>query len=181
MPDPVNSVLSKLKSGKDYILTSSYDVLWTGNLAGRLNQPFNGYIEAVNIPGRTIATSEVKLGNTIAAKHASELTFEDLEITWRVSEDFAIYDAIVDWMNAVKSVDVDGGTTTGYFRDYCLSQKCEISIIPSSSGQGSTQKKPVVVIDGIYPVGLQTISFTSEGGDYVKLTVTFSCYRITKP
>lgn len=181
MPDPVNSVLTKLKAGKDYVLTSSYDILWRGNLASNLNNPFNAYIEAVSIPGRTIATSEVRLGNTIPAKHASEISFEDLEITWRVTEDFKIYDALVDWMNAVKSVDADGGTTTGYFNDYCLKQECEISIIPSGSGQGGTKKQPVVVIKGLYPTAIQTISFTSEGGDYVKLTATFSCYRITKP
>lgn len=181
MPDPVNSVLTKLKTGRDYILNSSYDILWTGYNASRLNAPFNGYIEAVNIPGRTISTSEVRLGNTIAAKHANELSFEDLEITWRVSEDFGIYNAIAYWMDAVKEVLPDGSMRTGYFDDYCLDNRCEISIIPSGSGQGGKQKQPVVVIEGLYPTAIQSIAFSSEGGEYIKLTATFSCYRITKP
>jgi hypothetical protein len=141
---------------------------------------FNGYIESVNIPGRSINVNESRTANSIPAKIAGEVAVEDLEVTWRATEDFSVYSAIRNWMNAVKRVTPTGSVVTGY----CQNQACKIGILPASAFTTSENQTSnptmttIVTIDGLYPINLQAIQFQAEGGEYVKIVATFSCYKI---
>lgn len=184
MAKKVSEILSLLRSASEYVLTSEYDVLWSGTHASPLND-FNDYIETVSVPGRTIQTSESVTANSIPAKVASSITFEDLEITWRVKPDFGIYYKIEDWMNAVKQVDSNGYVRTGFFDDYCKANKCRIATFDPPTGGGgrgsggARTASAVCEIQGLYPTTMQSIQFSSEGGDYVKVSVTFTCFLVT--
>lgn len=177
MPLSVYDVHNTLRKGKDYVLTSDYDVLWAGgNHSSALNR-YNNYVETVNIPGTAIQTNESRTANSLVAKIASELTYEDLEISWRIPSDFEIFYTIEKWMSDVKAVDTNGYVTTGYFDDYCKKYKCQIQRgTTPASGQ---RKNAIVEINGLYPVNRQAITFSTEGNEYVKFTVTFACYRIS--
>ena len=163
----ISEIKAQLESGRDYVINSDYDVLWTGKYADSL-QPYNDYIEAVNIPGQGLATSESRTANSLMAKMVSDMTFEDLEITWRVTTEFEVYYALVKWMKAAKTVDTDTKiVATYYWDDYCKSNRCDI--ITNTPTRGT-----VCVIDGLYPTNIQSIPFSTEGGEYIKLTATFA-------
>lgn len=182
---PLQTVFTKLQTASQYVLNSDYDLLWYGDYAGLLN-PYNEYVENLNIPGKTINTNESRTSNSIAAKIAGEVTFEDFEVTWRVTGDFGVYKAINNWMKAVKQLDQGGTVVTGYFSDYCEYQKCKIGLLPpnqfgtSTDGNSSTnaQMQTIVTIDGLYPTALQAIQFSAEGGEYIKVVATFACYKV---
>jgi hypothetical protein len=176
MPLRVDQVQSNLQKGKDYVLTSDYDVLWVGGNHSSILNRYNDYVETVNIPGTAIQTNESRTANSLVAKIGSELTYEDLEISWRIPSDFEIFYTIEKWMSDVKAVDTNGYVTTGYFDDYCKKYKCQIKR-GSTSSTGT--KRTIVEINGLYPINRQAISFSTEGNEYVKFTVTFACYRIS--
>lgn len=157
---------------RQYVSNSDYDVLWTGTLAGKLQQ-YNDYIETVNIPGQAISTNESRTANSFVAKTAGDMTFEDLEISWRVTSEFGVYYALMSWMKSAKILvdPISKYTICGYYDEYCTSQRCDIiTNIPTPGA--------VVVIDGLYPTNVQSMPFSTEGGEYVKLTATFSCNYI---
>ena len=79
----VSEIQEQLRSGRDYILTSDYDLMWIGKNASPLNA-YNDYIETVNLPGRSISTNESTIANMISAKVASSVSYEDFEVSWRV-------------------------------------------------------------------------------------------------
>jgi len=172
MQKPLKDMLSAIRAAKDFINNSDFSVMWDGTHASTMNQ-YNDYIESITIPGRTIQTSESKTANSLVAKIASDISVEDMEITWRVPFDFGIVYALENWMKAVKnpgrSPSGEVYTTTGYFNDYCLANNCTIS-----DSQGSQYTK----IQGLYPISLQTIQFSNEGGEYIKVSTIFACYSL---
>jgi len=178
----IEEMQADIAKGTDYVLNSEYDVIWYGSgMADELNA-YNQYIESVNIPGKTIAVTESRTANSLAAKIAGEISFEDLEVTWRVNKNFQVMAALEAWMSKVKTVDKDNYTvTTGFWDDYCLKNSCEILTTEASASGGESGNfatKVVCEIRGIYPVSVQSIQFSSEGGDYIKVTATFACYKV---
>lgn len=170
---PLVNILSKLRTAeKDYVLNSDFNVTWTGLHVGDLNE-YNDYIETVNIPERTIQTSDSRIANSLTAKLGTDITVGDMEMSWRLTGDFGVLYSIEAWMKAVKAIGVLGSGeafyTSGYFQEYCIANSCRIS---NRAGQ------ELVTIQGLYPTSLQSISFSSEGGEYLKATATFSCYLL---
>lgn len=170
---PIVNILSKLRTAQnDYVMNSDFDVLWTGLHVGDLNN-YNEYIETINIPERSIQTSDSKVANSVNAKLGTDITVGDMEMSWRLTGDFGVLYSIEAWMKAVKAIGVLGSGeafyTSGYFQEYCIVNSCRIS---NRAGQ------ELVTIQGLYPTSLQSISFSSEGGEYLKATATFSCYLL---
>jgi hypothetical protein len=165
----VSEIQEQLRSGRDYILTSDYDLMWIGKNASPLNA-YNDYIETVNLPGRSISTDENKIANMISAKVASSVSYEDFEVSWRVPKDFKIIYAVETWMNDVMGVDDNGVIRIGYFDDYCTANSCDIKL--------SSEETVISQILGLYPINRQAIAFSNEGGEYIKFSATFSCYKI---
>lgn len=169
----IKDVLAKIQSASlAPVLNSDYDIIWSGTLASTLNA-YNESMETVNIPGTAISTNESRTASSLVAKIASELTFEDLEITWRMPQDFGLLKEIRTWMNAVKPIIKNGNSIsvkTGDYNEYCVAQSCTIR----------TVRNPVTIctIDGLFPTNAQSIQFSAEGGDVVKLTATFSVRRV---
>lgn len=165
----ISEIQAQLRNGRDYVLTSDYDLMWRGKNASPLNE-YNDYIETVNLPGRSISTDDSRISNTIVAKIASDISYEDFEVSWRVPKDFKIMYAVESWMNEVLSVDKNGVYTVGYFDDYCKGNWCDIKL--ASDGAVISE------IWGLYPTNRQAIAFSNEGGEYIKLSVTFFCHVI---
>lgn len=177
MPLSVYDVYNTLRKGKDYVLTSDYDIKWFGGKHSSGLNRYNNYVETVNIPGTSIQTNDSRTANSLPAKIASEIVYEDLEVSWRIPSDFEIFYTIESWMSDAKSIDSNGYVTTGYFDDYCKKYKCQIQ---RGTTPVSGQKKTTIVeINGLYPTNRQAISFSTEGNEYVKFTVTFACYQIS--
>jgi hypothetical protein len=172
----INSSQANNIGSAQYILNSDYSVVWSGSLAVGLNE-YNKYLEGIAVPSRSISTNESRTANSLAAKIATETTIEDMEVTWRLTGNMGVYKAIENWMSAAKSVSADGSITTGYFDDYCVNQQCQIGI---SRNPGSSTEKIITTIKGLYPTNLQAIQFSADGGEYLKVIVTFACYRIEK-
>lgn len=165
----VSEIQAQLRNGRDYVLNSDYDLIWSGPNASDLNQ-YNDYIESVNIPGRSISTDDSRIANTVTAKIASDIGYEDFEVTWRVPKDFKIMYSIEEWMNDVMSIDTNGVMTIGYFDTYCKRNQCDIRL--------SSEATTLSSIKGLYPTNRQAIAFSNEGGEYIKLAVTFYCHII---
>lgn len=170
---PVQNILAKLTTAqKDYVLSSDFNVTWSGSHAGGLNE-YNDYIETISIPERTIQTSDSRTANSLVAKLGTDITVGDMEMSWRLTGDFGVLYSIEAWMKAVKAIGVLGSGevfyTSGYFQDYCISNSCRIA---NRDGQ------ELVTVQGLYPTSLQNISFSSEGGEYLKATATFTCYAL---
>ena len=83
-------------------------------------------------------------------------------------------------MSKAKSVDSQGVIKTGYFDEYCGRNNCRIYAgnVLNGGSSGFGRFTPKVTIIGIYPTGMQAISFSTEGGEYIKFTVTFHCHII---
>lgn len=178
MPKPLSQILSSVKKGTDLVLNSDYDVVWTGVYPAGLNQ-YNEYMESIAIPGKTIQTNDVKTANSIVQKIANDITFEDMEVVWRLPKTMMVYKIIDFWMSKVKQIDTNTGfVTTGYFDDYCLANSCEISVTTGSNNQGGFENTKIVRIRGLYPTSVQSIQFSGEGGEYLKLNTTFACYTV---
>ena len=108
-------IMTNLKKAGNYILNSDYTIVWQGSHASPLNT-WNEYIESITIPGKTITTNESRIANSVVAKIAGDISYEDMEITWRLSSDMKLYSAISDWMSAAKNVNAElGVVTTGYY------------------------------------------------------------------
>ena len=167
--DKIIDVMSTLRQAGKYFLNSDYDLIWKGTYASALNE-WNDSVESITIPGKTIQTSETRTANSVTAKLATDVTFEDMDITWRLDDDLGAYRALDTWMAAAKSIDNKGTITTGYWDDYCYRQQLLVS--------GGVSKKSMFLIDGLYPTALQSIQFSAEGGEYMKLTCTFTCYLV---
>jgi hypothetical protein len=179
MPKSVGDIFGLLKSAGEYVLNSDYDIKFGGPDGSPLNA-YQDYVEALSIPSRTLSTSDSRTANSASAKIASDITFEDLEVTWRVKPDFKIYKDVEKWMNKAKKVSSQGVITTGYFDDYCKKNNCRIYAgnVLSGGSSGLGALFPIVTIIGIYPTTMQTIPFSTEGGEYIKFTATFHCYVI---
>lgn len=169
MAKSVQDIMTTLRTAGDYFLNSEYSVLWGGRLASNLNK-WNDYIESVTIPGKTIQTNDSRTANSIIKKIATDVTFEDMEVTWRLNQEASPYLAIEEWQSAAKNYNTSGVMVTGYWDDYCLSNNCLIKVGPSNV--------PFVQIFGLYPTNMQTIQLSSEGGEYVKFSCTFACFAL---
>ena len=111
MPKPLSQILSSVKNGTDLVLNSDYDVVWTGVYPAGLNQ-YNEYMESIAIPGKTIQTNDVKTANSIVQKIANDITFEDMEVVWRLPKTMMVYKIIDFWMSKVKQIDTNTGFVT---------------------------------------------------------------------
>lgn len=183
MPLDIFTVHNKLKQGRDYLINSDYDVIFSGGGYSDAVNEFSDYIETVSIPAATISTTDSRTANSLVAKMAGDITYEDLEITWRVTKDFKILNIITNWMNESKSVDSTGFISTGYWDDYCAKYKCQITTggTTSKDSNGNTTRNKgniLAQINGLYPISRQAVSFSTEGGEYVKFTASFSCYHV---
>lgn len=167
MAKSVTDIVTTLRKAGSYFLSSEYSLLWSGKNASSLND-WNEYIEAITIPGKTIQTSDSRTANSIIRKIATDITFEDMEITWRLDEKLSPYRIIEDWQSQAKNYNLAGTMITGYWDDYCLSNNCLIKL--------GSKDIPSIIVRGLYPTNLQSIQMSAEGGEYVKFSCTFSCF-----
>jgi hypothetical protein len=170
----VVDVFSSLQRATEYVLNSDYVVVWKGVNANALT-PYNQYIESVAIPGKTIQTGDSVTANSLKAKVGQDVGFDDLEMTWRLTTDFGLMYAIDDWMDSVKTISEEGYIKTGFYDEYCKRNSCQIGT------QADINGSPFIVceIKGLYPITKQAIQFSAEGGEYIKLSVTFSCFNVS--
>ena len=75
----VSEIQEQLRSGRDYILTSDYDLMWIGKNASPLNA-YNDYIETVNLPGRSISTNESTIDKTALSVYPNPVKNGQLNI-----------------------------------------------------------------------------------------------------
>ena len=177
MPKNISEIFAKLKNGTDYILNSDYDALWIGPNASPLND-YNEYIESINVPGRNIQTNDVKTANSLNQKIANDMTYEDMEVVWRLPKQLSVLKLITGWMDTVKRADANGFITTGYFEEYCIPNSCQISITTGSGNVGGFENTKICQITGLYPTAYQSIQFSADGGEHIKLNTTFACYQV---
>jgi len=177
----VNEVFTLLQKATEYVLNSDYAVTWEGDDASPLNE-YNHYIEAISIPGRTIQTNESVTANSLRAKIGQDISFDDFEITWRLTTDFKVYGIIEKWMSKVKTINsanpAGGGAitsvTTGFYDEYCTRNSCRVGTLVNIA----QPPRYICKIQGLYPTTMQSIAFSAEGGEYLKLSTTFSCFSI---
>lgn len=165
----VKDILTTLVNASSYTLNSDYEVVWAGPDAGTLNA-YNDVLESMNIPAKTINTNDSRTANSLSAKIASDVTFEDFEVSWRMPRDFGVFYSVKNWMNKAKGVGIDTGVgnlvtvKTGFYDEYCSANSCQIK----------TAKGLVCRINGLYPINSQPVQFSSEGGEVLKYSVTFA-------
>lgn len=169
----VDNILAKMSQAQtnEYVLNSDFSVTWQGQHASQLNA-HNEQIISIAIPERTIETIDSKTANAVTAKLGTSVSVGDMEVSWRLTKDFGVLYSIESWMKSVKAIGRVGGEAffvSGYFSDYCLSNSCKIS---NAAGI------ELITVEGLYPIGLQNVSFSAEGGDYLKVTATFTCYLL---
>ncbi len=143
-----------------------------GATAGINATTFKYRCESVELPGRTIATSdEQSFGASI--KHAYEVTYNDLTVSIIASEDMNERRLIETWMdNTVRRPNsFNTGGLIKYYNDYASGT---VNIY-----QLNDQKKQLVkcTLNRVYPIALGPLNLTWEENDtYQRFAVTFA-YR----
>jgi hypothetical protein len=126
--------------------------------------------ESTNIPGRTFATTEQKFGSNPAEKHAYHTTYNDIDLTFIVTEENAsgrglkekqVFDKWMNWINPIDSYDFR------YKEDYVG----EIFIYQLD---GSGEKIFTSTLLEAFPISVNQLDLDWSSDGYHKLNVTFA-------
>jgi hypothetical protein len=143
--------------------------------------------ESTNIPGRTFATTEQKFGSNPAEKHAYHTTYNDVDITFIITEDSITYgDNLLtprpvgakglkekrlfdDWMDYINPID-------SYDFQYKNNYQGTISI--NQYDHRGTNIFSVKLEDA-FPISVNQLDLDWSSDGYHKLIVTFAYTRWT--
>ena len=121
------------------------------------------FVKSTKLPGRSFEDMSIKhRGATI--KFAGEPVYND----WTVevySEDYAEYEKIFAWMNKIgENYDITRGSASDY----------KVSGVRVDQIALDNSIMATLYLDGVYPKGLEDVSFDSESQEIGKFSVTFS-------
>jgi len=149
------------------------------------NLKLNFKCESTNIPGRTFATTEQKFGSNPAEKHAYHTTYNDVDMTFIITEDSRLipnmkrnlpsfeefglkekrlFDEWMNWINPVDSYDFR------YKKDY-------VSDIKINQISNSGQRVFTCELLDAFPISVNQLDLDWSNDGYHKLNVTFAFTR----
>jgi len=126
--------------------------------------------ESTNIPGRTFATTEQKFGSNPAEKHAYHTTYNDIDLTFIVTEEDTngrglkekrVFDKWMDYINPIGSYDFR------YKEDY-------VGQIFIYQLDGSGKKIFTSALLEAFPISVNQLDLDWSSDGYHKLNVTFA-------
>jgi hypothetical protein len=123
--------------------------------------------ESTQFPSRTFATTEQKFGTNPTEKHAYHTTYNDIEMTFIVSEDMSerkFFDAWLNLINPTSSFDFN--YRDDYITDFYVYQY---------DGAISKTTYSIALIDA-FPISVNQLDLDWSNDSYHKLSVTFA-YR----
>lgn len=120
-------------------------------------------VKSTKLPGRSFEDLSIKhRGATV--KFAGEPVYND----WSVevySEDYAEYEKFFNWMNRIgENVDINRGAPSDY----------KVSGVRVDQIGLDNNIIATVYLDGVFPKGLEDVTFDSESNEIGKFSVTFS-------
>lgn len=146
----------------------------------------NWFIQSINLPGISLARTDVSNPFIAFPVGGDHLKFENLNVTFRVDEDLANYKEIYDWLNGIGFPDsfdqykqlaqkTFSENTGNILSGTGNSLVSDATLILSTSAMNPNIE--ITFID-LFPVGLSQLQFDSRLTDmnYVEATVTFA-YR----
>ena len=123
---------------------------------------------STSIPGRTVATGEHNPG-TVTKKYAYSFIDEDVTVVFRLTNDFAVYDKWIKWMNEV----VDEKTyKAGFKNDYQAD-----STIQTFNVKNNVTK--TFTLENSYPIVLSPIELSNESENTIAtfaVTLTYDYF-----
>lgn len=127
------------------------------------------FVQATNIPGLTIASTEQATPFTNIARPGNKMSFDELSVTVRLDEDLICYKEIYDWM--------EGMTNPNNFSQYANLQAGDgvfsdaSLIILNSKGNPTKEFR----YKNIFPIGMSSIqlSTTDNTTQFATTTITF--------
>ena len=123
--------------------------------------------ESTQFPSRTFATTEQKFGTNPTEKHAYHTTYNDLEMTFIVSEDMSERKFFDAWLNLINpTASFDFNYRNDYITDFYVYQY---------DGAISKTTYSIALIDA-FPISVNQLDLDWSNDSYHKLSVTFA-YR----
>jgi len=126
--------------------------------------------ESTQFPSRTFATTEQKFGTNPVEKHAYQTTYNDIEISFIVSEDMSEKKFFDAWMNLINpTASFDFSYRNDYITDFYVFQY---------DGTQTIKTYSIALLDA-FPISVNQLDLDWSNDNYHKLSVTFA-YRYWK-
>jgi hypothetical protein len=125
--------------------------------------------EAAELPGITYTTTEQKFGSNPIEKFPYHVQFNDVNLTFIVTEGMGIKNAMNDWMNLISP-------NTGYNFNYKTGKDGDGYAGTITITQYSTSDVPIhqVKLIDAYPISVNQLDLDWSSEGYHKLTVVFA-------
>ena len=126
--------------------------------------------ESTQFPSRTFATTEQRFGSNPTEKHAYHTTYNDIEMSFIVSEDMSEKKFFDAWMNLINpTASFDFNYRDDYITDFYVFQY---------DGSLAVRTYSIALIDA-FPVSVNQLDLDWSNDNFHKLSVTFA-YRYWK-
>lgn len=126
--------------------------------------------ESTQFPSRTFATTDQKFGSNPTEKHAYHTTYNDIEMSFIVSEDMSEKKFFDAWMNLINpTASFDFNYRDDYITDFYVFQY---------DGTQAVKTYSIALIDA-FPVSVNQLDLDWSNDNFHKLSVTFA-YRYWK-
>lgn len=126
--------------------------------------------ESTQFPSRTFATTEQKFGSNPTEKHAYHTTYNDIEMSFIVSEDMSEKKFFDAWMNLINpTASFDFNYRDDYITDFYVFQY---------DGSQTVRTYSIALIDA-FPISVNQLDLDWSNDNIHKLSVTFA-YRYWK-
>jgi len=123
------------------------------------------YVESVTLPGRSFATSDIKIGTGFTQKRPYNTIFEDVTMTIRMDSGLLLKEWFDGWQNLIHN------KGTGYM-SYIDEYKSQITI---NVYNRKNEKVHTCVLIDAYPINVASLDVNhSTQNDIAKLSVTFA-------
>jgi len=123
--------------------------------------------ESASLPGRTIATADRKIGAAPVQKIPYQTTYNDMEMTFIVSDDMSEKVLFEGWMEAINP-------TSNYNFNYKSNYVTDILVNQYDVTNKLTYQ---VVLQDAFPIAINQLDLNWSSNDYHKLTVVFAYTR----
>jgi len=126
--------------------------------------------ESTQFPSRTFATTEQKFGSNPTEKHAYHTTYNDIEMSFIVSEDMSEKKFFDAWMNLINpTASFDFNYRDDYITDFYVFQY---------DGTQTVRTYSIALLDA-FPISVNQLDLDWSNDNFHKLSVTFA-YRYWK-
>ena len=123
------------------------------------------YIESVSLPGRSFATSDIKVGTGFTQKRPYNSIFDDVVISVRMDKGLELKKYFDGWQNLIHN------KGTGYM-EYLDNYKAQMNIMVYDRSDSLVYQCQVL---DCYPIAIAALDFNhSTQNDIAKLSVTFA-------